>query len=254
MVELVFDGSYEGFLTCIFEMYIQKINDCTVVEQDHHQSKIFGEAIIVSTNEQHAERIINGIKDKTSKKVLAFIYSVFLQESTQIHNDLVYFIKMIFDGKAYKISDFGDSRILRLHKAKKMMGREVHRMHAFVRFQQLKDDLYVAIVNPDFNVLPLIGKHFKDRYPTMEWLIYDTKRSYGIFHSEGKIDVVNFEEHIDLYQEKIRHENLSSDELSYQKMWQAYFQSVNIKERNNTKLHERHVPRRYWTYLVEKWN
>ena len=35
-------------------------------------------------------------------------------------------------------------------------------------------------------------------------------------------------------------------------MWKDYFDSTNIKERKNMKLHIRHVPKRYWKYLSEK--
>ncbi len=55
-------------------------------------------------------------------------------------------------------------------------------MEAFVRFQLIKDGLYYATVQPDYNVLPLILKHFKDRYADQRWLIYDTLRKYGILY------------------------------------------------------------------------
>jgi probable DNA metabolism protein len=41
-------------------------------------------------------------------------------------------------------------------------------------------------------------------------------------------------------------------ELLYQMLWQQYFNSVNIAARKNTRLHLRHMPKRYWKYLPEK--
>ena len=37
-------------------------------------------------------------------------------------------------------------------------------MLAFVRFELLQDEVYFAKIEPDFNVLPLFRKHFKERY------------------------------------------------------------------------------------------
>jgi probable DNA metabolism protein len=42
------------------------------------------------------------------------------------------------------------------------------------------------------------------------------------------------------------------DESAYQYLWKNYFTSVNIVSRKNTKLHLRHIPKRYWKYLTEK--
>ena len=45
---------------------------------------------------------------------------------------------------------------------------------------------------------------------------------------------------------------LAEAEPDYQVLWKSYFDSVNIPERKNMKLHLQHVPRRYWKYLSEK--
>ena len=36
------------------------------------------------------------------------------------------------------------------------------------------------------------------------------------------------------------------------KLWKEYFNAINIKERNNPKLHRQNLPVRYWKYLTEK--
>src|SRR3546814_9831913 len=42
--------------------------------------------------------------------------------------------------------------------------------------QKLKDGLYFSTVAPDFNVLPLITKHFRDRYSDQNWLRSEERR------------------------------------------------------------------------------
>jgi probable DNA metabolism protein len=48
-------------------------------------------------------------------------------------------------------------------------------MEAFVRFKKCQDGLFLSLVQPDFNVLPLIERHFRNRYQDQRWLIYDEK-------------------------------------------------------------------------------
>ena len=127
-------------------------------------------------------------------------------------------------------------------------------MEAFIRFQRTKDDLYFATIAPDFNVLPLIASHFKDRYADQNWLIFDNRRRYGIHYDSATLKLV--EVLVDL-QKDTSGEFLSQsvcheEEVEYQKLWKEYFDSVNIASRKNTKLHIRHVPARYWRYLTEK--
>ena len=56
------------------------------------------------------------------------------------------------------------------------MRREVYRMNAFFRFEQSRDDLYFSVIEPDFDVIPFIGKHFEKRFSDQRWLIFDKKR------------------------------------------------------------------------------
>ena len=125
-------------------------------------------------------------------------------------------------------------------------------MEAFVRFQHTKDGLYYAVVEPDFNVLPLIINHFQSRYADQRWLIYDAKRKFGIYYDLETVDTVELHFNIDTYSHKSIVEISDEREELFQHLWQQYFNSVNIKARKNMRLHVQHMPKRYWRYLTEK--
>jgi probable DNA metabolism protein len=121
-------------------------------------------------------------------------------------------------------------------------------MEAFVRFEKLQGEIFFDKVDPDFDVLPLIRKHFMGRYQDQKWLIYDLRRNYALFYDLNTCDF--FIPETD-FTHKVNHALHESEDI-YQKLWQTYFQKTNIKERANTKLHIQHVPKRYWKYLTEK--
>jgi probable DNA metabolism protein len=138
-----------------------------------------------------------------------------------------------------------------MNQTAKKVDREKHRMKAFIRFQKTKDELYYAIVQPDFNVLPLIAAHFKERYADQYWLIYDVRRKYGLYYDRHIVEEVKID-----FTENISDAALKSmydeQEDLYQSLWQTYFKNVNIAARKNMKLHIQHMPKRYWKYLTEK--
>ena len=123
-------------------------------------------------------------------------------------------------------------------------------MEAFIRFELLKDNVYFAKIDPDFDVLTLLIPHFKNRYQDQKWLIYDLRRKYGVYYDLETVTIVTLD--FDAILSK-NIDNLYSDsEINYQKLWSEYFDHTNIKERKNMKLHVQHVPKRYWKYLTEK--
>ena len=147
------------------------------------------------------------------------------------------------------LQNYAHHDILKISKISKSVSRERHRMTAFVRFEKMQDNVYFAKIDPDFNVLPLIRNHFKNRYQDQKWFIYDLRRNYGIFYDLEICDFFYPDEKIDLHQYQ---KKFHDEEQQYQKLWQRYFTKTNIVERKNLKLHIQHVPKRYWKYLTEK--
>lgn len=249
---LTFDGTYEGLLSVVFEVYRLKISPTQIIPQDEWQPSFFEHPIFVDANEEWARRVHLGIEKKCSKKTAQLLYECFLSEIPGIPMLIFSFIQKAMQSSADISDNYADDLVLKLHQIKKKIGREVHRMHAFVRFQRTKGDIYYAVIEPDFNVLPLIGDHFEKRYPAQQWLIYDSRRRFGIFYDLNTTEFITFEDDSRLKFQQLHAGILDQTEPDYQILWKSYFDSVNIPERKNMKLHLQHVPKRYWKYLSEK--
>ncbi|MBC7567568.1 MAG: TIGR03915 family putative DNA repair protein, partial [Pedobacter sp.] len=120
------------------------------------------------------------------------------------------------------------------------------------RFKQGADGMFYCGIDPDFNVIPLIMKHFKDRYADQKWVIYDLKRHYGVFYDLEKMEEIYLSEEDQRKLNDPQKELVSEKEGMYSDLWINYFKSTNIVARKNRKLHMQHVPKRYWKYLTEK--
>ncbi len=252
MVTLIYDGSFDGLLTSIFICYEEKLVNPTICPEHLYQKSLFNTGKVVLTDNEKANRVWKGLKTKITYNQLQRLYYTFLSEVENLENLLYQAIKYIFDHKENVASDYGNQYILQVSKLAKSVSRERHRMTAFVRFKLTADGIYFANISPDFNVLPLIVNHFKNRYADQKWIIYDLKRNYGIFYDLETVEtiILNFKNN---YSPTATSEEIFAEsELEFQQLWKDYFKSTNIEERKNTKLHVRHVPKRYWKYLSEK--
>lgn len=249
MNTLVYDGSWVGLLSCVFEIYSKKLGQVSVINEKCFQPDVFSDVTMVVSDERRAERVWAGISKQISIKGMNRIYSCYLSGLPAIETAICDFIRLAFDMNESPEHAYANPTVLRLSKVDRMVHREKHRMEAFIRFQLTRDNLYFATIEPDFNVLPLIAKHFKNRYADQRWLIFDLKRNFGIYYDLQYVSEVTFDRTdaesngIDLF---------SDDEMLYQKLWKEYFKHVNIAERKNSRLHLMHVPKRYWKHLTEK--
>ncbi|WP_266202910.1 TIGR03915 family putative DNA repair protein [Pontibacter kalidii] len=247
-----YDGTFEGLLTVVFEAFERKAWPTSIQQEHLAQPSMFGEHITVVTDEEKAGRVWQGLQKKLSINAQQVLYHTFLWEQPGFEQILFDYIKLVF-GSAQSIEgNYAAPCVLQVQQAAKQVHREKHRMEAFVRFQKTADGLYFATISPDFNVLPLIVRHFEKRYADQRWAIYDTNRRYGAYYDLSQVSFINLELPPHQRHTSLAAEAKDAEEDVYQQLWQVYFDNVNIPERRNPKLHLRHIPRRYWKYLSEK--
>jgi probable DNA metabolism protein len=252
MTQVIYDGTYEGWLTAVFEIYEYKLHDVVFSKKELSGGLLFSNKHLVTTDDSKAKRVLDGLKKHLSKEGFQSVYCAFLSELEQIEEILFQFVKYVFSSPVNVEQDYGNTIILDVRKASNLTTKESHRMKAFVRFKLTKDDLYYAIVEPDCDVLPLIERHFKRRYADQRWLIYDAKRKYGVYYDLENTSTVQLQFDSHLNSSKFLAEIFDEDEEFFQNLWRRYFSSVNIESRKNMKLHVQHMPKRYWKNLIEK--
>lgn len=252
MIWLLYDGSFEGLLTAIFETYEYKWTDAHIRKEGSEVPQLFAEIRTVSTDELKAKRVWDKLVQLLDSKGVHTIWTGWLSELETIEDTIMGVIRYAIEMKQDVLKDYGNLHVIQLQQTVKSVGREKHRMEAFVRFQLTKDNIYFSVIEPDFNVLPLILTHFKNRYADQRWFIFDSRRNYGIYYDLEKAEFVDFVPNSLLSPNGVSSDAFGDGEDLFQKLWSDYFKSTNIAGRKNTKLHIQHVPKRYWKYLVEK--
>lgn len=252
MHTVLYDGSFEGLLCAVFDVYEYKFTEVYISTQANFKGNIFEKVHTANVDWAHAKRVLKGLEKKLSPPAMQQLYRAFLSEAAGIENVILQYVQYVFNSPVTVETDYSHPAVINIVQTAKKVWREKHRMEAFVRFQKTADGLYYAMIEPDHDVLPLIGNHFASRYADQPWLIYDAKRKRGLYYNQQKVEEVTiaFSEAVNSGRQvaAVYDEN----EAIYQQLWQQYFKSVNIAARKNTRLQLQHMPKRYWKYLTEK--
>ena len=253
------DGSFPGLLSAYAAAYRWGALPATVGRLDEPApGALFGQTLPVESDAGLAGRVERGL-ERVKPGLVGRLHRAFLSERPGMEVAILRLIDAAQAGGAAAVEDwtFEPARVVAQWSGR--VGREAHRMEAFVRFERRADggadggaERWAAVARPEYHVLPLLTEHFSARYPTMAWRIVDARRRLALVHTPEPdrppgepATVIAPADTLDL-------PDAAPDEAAAQAMWRAYFQAVTIPERRNLRLHLRHVPKRYWPYLTEK--
>lgn len=249
----IYDKTFEGFLTAIFDAYELKIVPDKILGQEDQQTYLFAETHTIVTDAKKAERVWTGLHKKISDNACKTLFVVYLSELPDIEIILFQYVRKAMESKVSIENNFGDTTVMQVSQLYKKVAREAERVRMFVRFQKTEDEIFFASFDPKYNVMPLAIIHFKKRFSDQKWIVYDSHRKYGYYYDLKDVTEIRFDESkIHPVTGKIDDNILSEDEKLFQKLWKLYFKEIEIKERHNPKLHRQLMPKRFWKYLPEK--
>ncbi|MXV37809.1 DUF4130 domain-containing protein [Flavobacteriaceae bacterium Ap0902] len=255
MTYLIYDGTFEGFLSAVFDAYDLKLKDVQIKKEQDDLPDLFAQKIHVTPEEEKSERVKHKLIDLLGNSGFKNLWKVTLSELPSVEEVLWGVIRYAIKQNKNILKDYGNLYVIQLYDILKKLSRERHRMTAFVRFKQASDGNYYASIEPDFDVLPLISTHFKNRYADQKWFIYDSRRNYAIYYDLNTVTPLEIQGTLTNNNQNtpaVLSIEWDETEKEFQKLWQNYFSSTNIPSRKNTKLHLQYVPKRYWKYLTEK--
>ena len=237
----VYDGSFEGLLTAVFESFERHELPCSVVSESEFLPTLFSSRIVV-TDSAKADRVRRGIKNNAGEQIWNLVrlgYLTCLEDRGALIND---FVHMAMHYGAGVTRMLADETVNRLSKAVRALTQESHKYKGFVRFS-VSGSALSAIIEPKNSVLPLLAAHFCDRYPNESFLIYDkTHRQALIWHNRQKLIVP-----LDDFEQP----EAGEEERYLRALWKHFYDTVAIEERYNPSCRMNFMPKRYWSQLPE---
>src|SRR5687768_16667870 len=99
MQTVVYDGSFEGFLCAVFDVYEYKLNEIMIMPEHKHQPSMFARPHYVNHSPQHSDRVWKGLEKKLSKNALDQVYRTFLSELDGVEITLLQYIQYVFSSQ-----------------------------------------------------------------------------------------------------------------------------------------------------------
>lgn len=137
-----------------------------------------------------------------------------------------------------------DPDIAKARLLEKAVRREIHKMHAFVRFRLIDTDpatgreRYAAWFEPDHFIVEAGATFFKKRFANMDWSIFTPK---GCAHWNG----------LRLTITPGLPENPIDRPDALEAAWLTYYRSIFNPARLKVKMMQTEMPKRYWKNLPE---
>lgn len=244
MVVYVYDGTFNGLLSAIYDSYHNKPVPEAMSCKENLQFNLLDSYEYVIHDPVKANKVYCSIYERISEDALRNAYNVFLSEVPDCGTLIYDYLKFGWKVGCKVDQYLTDDRVFKVHEISRRVGYETHKMLGFVRFKLLEGNMYYAPLRPDNNVVELLAPHFVDRLADQKWIIHDVRRNIAALYNKKDWLVTDFtDEDIPA---------AACDEYGYQRLWKEFFNTVAIAGRENQKLQRQFMPRRYWRYLTEK--
>lgn len=168
-----------------------------------------------------------------------------LAKSVSFHSDpqrwnLLYSALLRLQGHRDFLSNPADPLTHRLNALSKSVRRDIHKMHAFVRFHELEAKgtrrAFVAWFEPEHLILQAATSFFVKRFSDMDWVIATPE---GVARFDGVLT----------FSEPIPKPDLPDDESHH--LWQTYFANIFNPARVKINAMRSEMPLKYWKNLPE---
>ncbi|KIT17523.1 UdgX family uracil-DNA binding protein [Jannaschia aquimarina] len=139
------------------------------------------------------------------------------------------------------LSDPADPDVARANEIAKSVRRDIHKMHAFLRFREVEGDgrrrRFSAWFEPDHRIEENVGRFFADRFGDMDWEIAtpDVKISF----EAGRLSY------------SLHEGGRPAEGDPLEELWTTYYKSIFNPARLKPKAMSAEMPKKYWRNLPE---
>ena len=234
-----YDGTFEGFLCCVFESYVYK--EFPIAFSGNEECWSLYEVRYVVTEREHAHRVYDSIL-RRSKGAADMVRRGFFTCLPEKESRLYAVIQKLYEEGAGFLHNISDPVYYPVAKALRHLSGELEKLRGFVRFSDYKGVLG-AEIEPKNRVLPLLRKHFCDRYANEAFFIYDrTNKELLVYaNSHSRLLIVD----------SLQLSLPGEEEVQFRRLWKRFYETIAIQERYNPRCQNTFMPKRYRGTMTE---
>jgi DNA polymerase len=144
----------------------------------------------------------------------------------------------VHQGERALLEVASDPLVHRLLMLRKAVGRDIHKMHAFLRFRDAGAGRFVAWYEPENFILEAVAPFFVERFGSLIWSIVTP---IGSLHWDRETLTTG---------EPGRRADVPLHD-AFETAWRGYYESVFNPARANPAAMRQHMPKKYWRNMPE---
>ena len=181
-----YDGSFQGFLCCVFDSYFHKefpIAFCS----DEECVSLYPVRVVI-TRQDHSQRVYASL-ERLSKTALRVLRRAWLTCMEDKELRLYAFIRKLYDQGPGFMHSKADDVYYPIACALRHLSGELEKLRGFVRFSDYNGVLGGEI-EPKNRVLPLLAGHFCSRMSGESFFLYDRTHGELLLYAKGQRRIV----------------------------------------------------------------
>lgn len=242
-VHLVYDGTFDGFMSTLAVCYRKKIVPNGISFDPPYG--LFADFEQVETDVASSDMMQATLVQRLGPAALRTVSHAFRSDAPGKEMMIWNYLQLGREKGRKLTAMLSHEAVLAVNALAFRVRHEAHRLKGFVRFQEVKEGFYYAAIEPDHDVLDLIAQHFADRFHDQHWVIHDLRREKAIIYDRKRREWLAVPFVAD------SSPNVSEREGEFLALWQTFFAAVTIDNRKNLSLQRRKVPGRYRRHLPE---
>lgn len=245
------NDSVDGIFSGIYDAWASKLGHANVkLQMEQTNYELFAEYQEVPVDGGKAAKVAGTLRRRMGEEDYTHIYQAALSKDSDkaecIYRTVVQ--GLAADNPGLIMRKLQDPFVCRVFEMSRNIGNEAHHYLGFLRFRELKNGVLFSEIQPDNQVLPLIGEHFADRFPNEHFLIYDSRHQVFVVHEAYKQWVLVEGETLN----REMADDESENEALFQELWKGFHKTIAIKERRNLRLQQQVLPLKFRKYLPEE--
>ncbi len=236
-----YDGTFEGFLCCVYESYVHKEFPTAFYSDEEGYVLSLYAVRSVMTVEENARRVYRSW-EQLSPVAAKLLQRAFLTCMPEKELCLYHFVRKLYKEGPGFMKNQADEAYHPIARAIRHMNGELEKLRGFVRFSDYSGVLG-AEIEPKNRVLPLLRHHFCSRFAGESFFIYDRTHKELLFYTKGRSRIVP----VDNLQLALPGE----EEIHYRALWKRFYETIAIRERYNPRCQNTFLPKRYRGTMTE---
>ncbi|MBO4473427.1 MAG: DUF4130 domain-containing protein [Clostridiales bacterium] len=252
-LEYIFDGTFEGFLCCIYASYVRREVPMHIYVEEG--LPLLGEtATWITTNWQQAQSVYVSLSKKIGIEAQDIVKEVFLTHQPNKEMLLFRYIRLGYQvGRAVISAEDWEEAVRegRLSERERQQAElvftvleaagnykaEVKNIEGKLHFRSYTD-VMISCITPRNRVLPSLAKFFEKRFSDVNFLLYDKTHKMAAVHREEGTMVTLLK--------SVKLPVLYDEENVYENLWKSWYDHLHIELPENPRYALNEMRTRLW--------